>query len=61
MTASQKFPGLIEIRAHEGAFILKKDSVAMYYKNFENLAKDIKPGIRQEFRLDDPEAILGSC
>lgn len=59
--ASQKFPGLIQIRLHEGAYILTTDKSSVHYQSFDNLTKDILPSIRREFKLSDPEAILGSC
>jgi hypothetical protein len=58
---SQKFPGLIQIRAHEGAFILTTDKSSVHYQSFDNLTRDILPSIRAEFKLADSEAILGSC
>lgn len=62
MTAQpQKFPGLIQIRAHAGAFILTTDESSVHYQSFDNLTRDILPSIRSEFKLADPEAILGSC
>jgi len=57
----QKFPGLIQIRAHEGAFTLLTDRSAVHYQNFEDLTRDVLPRIRCEFQLDKPDAIKGSC
>lgn len=61
MTSPQKFPDVINISAHGDAFVLQVDKVSMFYKDFDNLAQDIKPKIRPEFKMDSTAEYAGSC
>lgn len=57
----QKFPNVVDIRACEGVFILKTDGASVCYQNFENLAQDVQPKIRPEFKLDTTADFAGTC
>lgn len=61
VTSTAKFPGLIAITSHAGAFILQVDKTSVLYQDFENLAQDVRPKIRPEFRMDSTAEYAGTC